>query len=416
MTRSAILLLTGLGLSLPAQGHFIPGDEPVEVHANVVATWRSDEFVNQNEYWQLPGTLMGGHAWPHEEGVAVDDVSLSLGARLNERAFSVIEIGSHGGGDDHGDSVELQHAYLGYVCCEQKGPWVIEVGRMGAAFSPSLAAHAGDRLASESPLIDDVFWGRDFHDEGARLWWHETAGWSAGVEVWRGKAFPANTHGDGAWDVFARHQWQLGAFVAEVGGWYYQASASARADHRYGGGHTHTPVAPPGQTAKAFADVRYTGDIDLYGLHADLGYRLSDNWYLGLKGEWMQMAMDGMVHDGIGREAALDADQVGGWLQPYVTWRRHTIGIRIEVLSTDNNLAGAAAPILAEDTGLANFNDHDPMRYTAVWRYQWRDGLALRAEVIQDDAMVESDLRWAVGVVWQGSLWPLSSQGGGHQH
>lgn len=227
MIRNTLITLSGLIVAMPALGHYIPGDAPVELSASVAATWRSDDLVGQNDYWQIPGTVMGGHAWPYEKGVAVDEALLALGARINERMFAVIEVGSHGSNDDHDGSVEIQHAYVGFQCCEKPGPWVLEVGRMSAAFSPSLAAHASERLASESPLVDDVFFGRDFHDEGLRLWWHETAGWSAGVEYWRGQAFPANTDGDGAWDVFARHEWHSGNISTTLGGWYYRANASA---------------------------------------------------------------------------------------------------------------------------------------------------------------------------------------------
>jgi len=415
MIRKTFMLLTGLGMAMPTFGHYIPGDGPVELSASVVATWRSDDIVEQNDYWRIPGALMGGHAWPYERGVAVDEALLGLGARINERTFAVIEVGTHGGGDGHGDSAEVQHAYLGFQCCEEPGPWVLEVGRMSSAFSPSLATHAGDRLTSESPLVNDVFFGRDFHDEGVRLWWHETAGWSAGAEYWRGKAFPANTDGDGVWDVFARHAWSAGPTSITLGGWYYQADAIARADHRYGGGHTHTPVAPPGATAEAFPDTRFTGDVDVYGIHAGLEYRLSTDWVMGLEGEWMHFAMDGTVHDAVGRQARLDADQQGGWLQPSISWRRHTLGLRGEMLTTDNHLTGSAAPVLAEDSGLANASGHDPMRYTAVWRYQWRPDVAFRAEVIQDETLADDELRFAFGVVWQGRLWP-QSRIRGHQH
>ena len=413
MIRHTFIALTGLGIATPALGHYIPGDNPVDLTASVVATWRSDDVVKPNDYWQIPGTLMGGHAWPYEKGVAVDEALVGLGARINEQTFAVIEVGSHGGGDSHGDNVELQHAYVGFECCEQRGPWVLEVGRMSAAFSPSLMSHASDRLVTESPIVDDVFFGRDFHDEGVRLWWHETAGWSAGAEYWRGKAFPANSDGDGAWDVFARHSWKVGSVDTTLGGWYYGADASARADHRYGGGHTHTPVAPPGETAEAFSDTRYTGDVDVYGIHAGLEYRLSTDWALGLKGEWMQLSMDGTVHDAVGRQARLDADQQGFWLQPTISWRRHTFGFRGEMLTTDNHLTGSAAAVLAEDSGLANPSGHDPMRYTAVWRYQWRPDVAFRAEVIQDETLADDEMRFALGVVWHGQLWP---QGSSHSH
>lgn len=125
--------------------------------------------------------------------------------------------------------------------------------------------------------------------------------------------------------------------------------------------------------------------------------------------------MDGTLNDAVGRQARLDADQQGGWLQPSVSWRRHTLGLRGEMLTTDNHLTGSAAPVLAEDSGLANASGHDPMRYTAVWRYQWRPDVAFRAEVIQDEALADDELRFALGVVWQGQLWP-QSRTRGHQH
>ncbi|RBW52099.1 hypothetical protein [Marinobacter sp. F3R11] len=415
MIRFCVLL----ALLLPVMGHahYIPEDARLEVSASVAATWRSSSLVDEYEFWQIPGTMMGGHAWPQEKGVSVDEATLTVGSRINERVFGVIEIGSHGGGDDHSDEVELQHAYLGYVCCDSAGPWVLEAGKMSAVFSPSLASHAVDRWISDSPLINDVFFGRDFHDEGVRFWWHETAGVSAGVEVWRGNAYPATDTGDTNWDVFASYLWQGERFTLSGGGWFYQASASSRADHRYGGTHIHTPVAPPGVTATLFPDTRFTGDTDIAGLHGAIRYNPQPHWQWGVEAELMQMNMDGILHDSTGRQASVDSDQFGAWVQPYLQWRRHTMGLRGEWLSTDNHLVGAAAPVLATDSGLANPQDHDPERYTAFWHWQWRDNLALRTEVTEDRTLPESDLRWSVGVVWSGQLWPATSaSGAGHHH
>lgn len=409
-------LLPALAVSANCHAHYIPENQGLEVNASIAATWSSSDVVDEYDYWQIPGTVMGGHAWPREKGVQIDELSLALGSRFSERAFAVVELGSHAGDEDHENEVELQHAYLGFVCCDTAGPWVIEIGQMSAAFSPGLAEHAADRMVSDAPLVNDVFFGRDFHDRGIRLWWHESAGFSAGAELWRGDAFPATSSGDNAWDLFARYQWQVGDFSASFGGWYYQASASSRADHRYGGGHEHTPVAPPGTTATVFPDVRFTGDTDVYGVHGEMGYRLSPSWHLGVKTELMWTRFEGILHDASSRQASVDSDQWGGWVQPYLRWQKHSLGLRGDWLSTDNQLVGAAASVLATDSGLANPEEHDPNRITVFWHWQWLPSLALRTELVQDNTLPDEDLRWLFGVVWQDQLWPGGAGSGAHQH
>tara|TARA_A100001391_G_scaffold97812_6_gene64855 strand:+ start:15631 stop:16869 length:1239 start_codon:yes stop_codon:yes gene_type:complete len=402
-----VFLCSTVALAGAAQAHYIPTMQtPTTVDADLVATWRSASLVEEYDYWQVPGTLMGGHAWPAQEGVQVDEMNLSLNHRIDENLFGGVGLASHPEGDDSHGGVELEHAYVGWI--QSDGPWVAEVGRLSAAFSPSLMAHASQRLASEAPLANDVFFGRHFHDDGARFWWHETAGVSAGAEIWRGKAFPATDSGDGgAWDVFARYQWQSERWSFQAGGWFYSAAAEARADHRYGGGHQHVPVAPPGETATAFSDIRYTGDTDIHGLHMELAYRISSDWRLALEGEWMRAKLDGVVHDAIGRQADLDGTQDGGWIQPSVHWRQHTFAVRAEQLTTDNDLVGPAAPQLGDESGLANPDEHDPRRFTAIWRWQWRDNVALRAEAIRDESLPETENRWTLGVIWQQRLWPV---------
>lgn len=400
-----------LFIPLLAQAHYIPSqDEPITVNASLSATWRSDNIVDENEYWQIPGTNMGGDAWPVEEGVQIDEMKLGLGARIDENTYAIVEIGTHASDSDDHSSVSLEHAYVGYVCCEEFGPLVLEVGKMSAAFSPSLSAHASDSLTSESSLAADVFFGRYFHDEGARVMWH-TDSFSAGAEVWKGDAFPATASAGYAWDAFARYQWKSNNLSFVSGAWLYRSSAETRADHRYGGGHQHTPVAVPGETASIFPDTRFTGDTDLYGIHADLAYTSdSESWKAGMKAEYMGMQMDGTLHDAIGRTADLDSEQTGSWAQPYITIKDHTFGVRAEWLTSDNLITGAAADQLGTDSGMANPTGFEPSRYTAVWLWQWKENIALRTEVIDDQSLLEDKLRFGVGIIWKQTLWPFNSK------
>ena len=394
--------------------HNIPlAEAPTQVDITLTSTWRSHSLVDDYEYWQIPGTQMGGHAWPVREGITLDEMTLGVAHRLDDNVFAVVKFGSHAADSDH-QGVELEHAYLGFVCCEAAGPWVAEVGKMSARFSPYVGEHASDRLFSEASLTQDVLFGRYFHDEGLRIWWHETAGFSAGAEIWRGAAYPAtdSEHG-GAWDIFARYRFQHQNVTLEAGGWYYSAAAEARADHRYGGGHQHTPVAPPGQTATQFPDTRYSGDTVIRGLHGRVQYAFSASVKAGVESELAAAELDGIVHDAIGRQATLNGDQYSLWVQPYLSWNQHTWALRAERLINDHALTGAAAPQLGTDSGLANPDDITPQRISALWRWQWRKDVALRAEIIHDETLAEVQNRWAVGFIWKYNLMPSARQ---HAH
>ena len=394
-------------LILPSQAsaHYIPAEgEPVQVHGTVMTTWRSASPVDEYEFWQIPGTSMGGDAWPVSQGVSLDEVSVMAAKRLDQNTFVKLGVSTHDGSDGH-QSVGIEHASLGFVCCDSKGPWVVEAGRMTAAFSPELLAHRSASEFTEPSLIADVFFGRHFHDQGLRVWLHETAGWSAGAELWQGKAFPATDDSDGgAWDAFARYAFSTGRIHADVGVWHYRAQATSRADHRYGGGHQHTPVAAPGEVATIFPDVRYTGDVDLTGVHAGSSVRIGAESTLGIKGAWAQLNMEGVLHDSGSREADIVADQYAVWLQPYLTLHNHTVSLRAERLVADNTLTGAAAATLGEGAGLLSEDGHTPERFSLSWLYQWRPQIEFRAEYTSDQTLPEEQDRFAVGVVWQGSL------------
>ena len=396
-----------LVLALPSQvyAHYIPAEgEPTQVHGTVMTTWRSASPVDQYEFWQIPGTFMGGDAWPVSQGVSLDEVSVMAAKRLDENTFVKLGVSTHDGSDGH-QSVGIEHASIGFVCCDVKGPWVVEVGRMSAAFSPELLAHRSTSKFTEPSLIADVFFGRHFHDQGIRIWLHETAGWSAGAEIWQGKAFPATDGTDGgAWDAFARYSFSVGSVDANIGAWHYRAQASSRADHRYGGGHQHTPVAAPGEQAVQFPDVRYTGDLDLTGVHAGASVGVGASARVGIKGAWAQLNMEGILHDSGSREADVTADQYAVWVQPYLTLNKHTIALRAERFVADNTLTGAAAETLGEGAGALSEEGHTPERFTAAWLYQWRPQVQFRTEYISDQTFADGQNRYAVGVVWQGSF------------
>lgn len=358
-------------------------------------TARSAGAVESDEYWRIPGVMMGGHAWPAEHGLNADELSLSFGYRIDENLFAVIKAGLQ---DGHDNAVpEIEHSSLGYVCCGGTGPLVIEVGKMSALFTPSVSEHSSARIFADASLPTDAFLGRHFHDQGLRLWRHNPEGFSTGMELWQGHAFPATAdESGGAVDLFARLNHRSGRFSLQSGVWALFARATERPDHRYSEGHSHGDLSstPP-------ADIRFTGDSVLSGIHALLCWQLDNRQTLRLRLEWMQVDADGLVEDET-RRADINSQYQGLTVQPEWALGRHLLALRAEQLSLDNHLTGAAAQPLAEDANL--ITDHNPWRLGIGWRWQWRKSVALRTDLTRDASLGRADNRIAIGLVWQQAL------------
>ncbi|MEE4251347.1 MAG: hypothetical protein V2I38_12210 [Alcanivoracaceae bacterium] len=383
--------------------HSIPVDTAKpQLDISLAVTARSDGAVASDEYWRIPGVLMGGHAWPAQRGISMDELSLSLGYRIDENLFAVIKAAQH---DGHDGGPSIDHAWVGYVCCDSVGPLVIEAGRMSAAFTPSVSEHSSARIFSDASLPADAFLGRHFHDHGMRVWRHHPNGLSFGMELWQGEAFPASADEDGgAGDVFASINHQRGRLTLQTGVWALFARANERPDHRYTEDHTHGGIGavPP-------ADVRFSGDSLLSGIHALVGWQVRTDVHAALRMEWMQVEADGVIED-ITRRATIDSVYSGIVLQPEMTIARHSFAVRAEQLVLDNHVTGAAALPLSQDANL--INDHNPWRLALGWRWQWRDAVALRADLTRDATLGKAENRAAIGFVWHQSL----TRQGAHQH
>lgn len=401
ITKISLALTTTL-LCSSATAHTVVSNNasnPTTLDVGLSVSWRSDGVVGDQEYWRIPGALMGGESWPVKSGVEVDEAWLALAHAINDQFYGVLKAGIHAGGEDHG-GMELEHVYLGWKGMDALSSLNVEAGRMSAAFSPGIAEHASTRLFSESALALDAFLGRHFHDEGVRVIWRPVNGITSGIEVWRGKGFPATpTNNDGSSDIFARYDWQGDAIGFTAGAWWMQADAELRSDHRYGGEHQHTGLFRP-----LFNDVRFTGETRIGGLHGKLSWQIADNLSWSAEGEWMRVQADGDLTDGI-RFSSIKADYTGGWLQSSVQWKQHRFSVRGEELVLENKLKGPGAPQLANDAALITTGEN-PHRWTLGWHWQFQDNLALRLEGVQDNSILRDDSRVVVGIVWRERIWP----------
>lgn len=390
---------TGLSLCHQSFAHGLQLDKPniTSIDSAAVITWRSAAAVDDTTAWRLPGFLMGGESWPVDEGVSLDEINLSGKYAVDDSVYAVAKAGIHGGGkgSDHGDAIEIQHAYLGWRSDCDRFCLAAEAGKMSALFSPSMTEHPSTRPFSEASLILDTFFGRDFHDQGARILLQSDWGFGGGIEHWRGQAFPATaTDSSDNNDIFIRYDLHRDAIIATLGVWAMRAEAENRIDHRYSADHTHSS-----NTAPVFPSVRFTGTTDLQGLHTSIRWSITPDWALGLSGEWSTADADGFLQNNQ-RVADLVSEAQGSWIQPAVHWRTHTLALRSEQLQVDNYLEGAGAPALTLDSGLST-SGHNPERLSAVWLWQWKPNIGLRAEVIDDRSLPDDAARFTFGIIWR---------------
>ncbi|MEJ2741617.1 MAG: hypothetical protein P8176_03825 [Gammaproteobacteria bacterium] len=364
-----------------------------KVSAALSATWRNDGAeLQESGVWQIPGALMGGEAYPVEKGTSLDDANLTIQHNSENGIYGLLQISSH----DNGNEAEIHHAYAGYTFFIGDSRLNLEGGRSAAEMTPSNAEHASNRLFSESPLALDVLLGRQLNDEGLRARW-QWQDWILGAESWRGSAFPA-TPGDngGSFNVFLHHQEQWGRSRWRTGIWWLQADADERLDSRYLSGHTH------GSATVTAPEVSFSGRSELVGAFLRLDHTLTSDRQWQLQAEWIQADVDGSLQD-----STHQADHIGthrgAWVQTALRQHQHELGVRWEHLALDNTLIGAGAPSLASIANL--YNDREPTRTTFLYAWHATDTFLIRCEWTRDNSQEDSTDRFAVGLVWQETLW-----------
>ncbi|MCG8312981.1 MAG: hypothetical protein MI976_07165 [Pseudomonadales bacterium] len=398
--------LTAFGLQTGAYAHGgAVFDAGTNVNATLVINYRDESMVASSDGqllpWYVSGAMMGGEALPYEEGIIVDEASLSIFHMSENGVYGNLKLMSH-----HQESAELEHAYVGLHLLPEatKAPLRIEAGRMAGLFSPENPLHGSDRLMTESPLALDVFLGRQFNDDGVRLLWGSLArgsGFLLGAEIWRGDAFPASAaQGGEAYDIFARYHYRVTDWDFTLGGWAMDANAEGRTDNRYDSSHNH------GVDASDIPAYTFDGDSELTGINVAVRWRASENLSLALRSEWYWLTLTGIIADET-RSADIESDADGGWLQLELGYSMHTLGLRYETLVFENHFIGAGGEPLANDLSLNN-QGFEPKRTTLGYRYQLRPQIQLRAEWVRDDTQEDdSELgdRFVLGVVWKQELW-----------
>ncbi|KUJ74231.1 hypothetical protein AVO42_02095 [Thiomicrospira sp. XS5] len=383
--------------SFNAQAHGVnlaPQDTEYAIWSSASFTWNSNGAVGNNEYWRIPGLMMGGDATPAKEGLNLDDALLGGHYAFNDKAKVTAKLGVHSDDGDHHAAVNLENLFVSYQMVQSFG---VSLGQMEANFSPTASYHASLQPMAEAPLVADAFWGRSFHDVGVNAVWKPVPQLTIGLEAWDGQSFPA-TPGDqgGAQDIYLQwlQHWQ--GWHLQAGIWGMRAQAYQRGDDRYTAGHSHSSDFETLPT-----DVRFTGDTTLTGLWLQVMTPTWQAWQFQLLAELVHSESDGDILDAT-RQADYTNDNYGYYVMPTLVWGNHQFSYRYEMLYLKNDVTGAAAGILAKEANL--INDKDPSRQTVQWRWQMSRNFAWRLAYVYDDTLPESTERYSLGVVWQSLL------------
>ncbi|WP_375177626.1 porin [Marinobacter mobilis] len=395
-----LLIAPALAHGHAGESHVMPAAPEVSslsVDAGFSTTYRTGTVVPTVGVWQIPGVLMGADAYGASDTFNLDGANIHLKWHGAQRAHASLDIGSHHDGD-----VALEEALAGYRIADP-GNVMLEAGRMKARFSAENRAHAYTRPFSENNLIYDAFYGAHYVDEGARVSSRPVAGLELGVEAWRGGHYPATEGKEGmAQDAYAHWYGGAGPWVLGLGAWVMLADASERPDDRLVGGHSHTV------SVDQNADLVFSGQQDSAGARLSLLWQGRSAWSLGLTGEVVKVEVDGELRDRQ-RQAHLEGDSLGWWLQPELRWQQHALAVRYVQLVLDNHLVGAGGPVLAEDAGFLQ-NGTDPDWLGVSYRYQLQDGFGVRAEWTRNRSTGEAEDYLGFGIYWAHQLW--SSTGG----
>ena len=376
------------------------GEAKFEIWSAASVSWYSQGAVDNNEYWRIPGVMMGGDALPVKEGFALDDAILGSHYRLTEKTKVTAKLAVHADDSNH-SQLNLENLFFSYQFNKQLG---VSLGQMEANFSPTASYHASLQNMAEAPLVADAFWGRSFHDVGVQVAWQPIPSLTLGLEAWDGQSFPATSGKDGgSQDVYLKWSQPWKNWQFQAGLWGMRAEAFQRGGDRYSSGHSHGSDFSPLPD-----DIRFSGDTMMNGVWLSLMTPVWSQWQFQLSAEMVKCLLnsqsDGNLIDTT-RQADYETDHSGYYVMPTLVWGDHQLSYRYEQLLLKNTLKGAAAQILAEQANL--INEQDPVRQTVQWRWQISEDFAWRMAYTQDESLPEMTERYSVGLVFNRSLFSM---------
>ncbi len=359
--------------------------EGFEIKGTVATSYRSMPKVEDGQRWIIPGFLMGGEALPMPKGFSLDEVMLS-GSFGEDESYALVSVGQHAGSL----GAEIEHAYVGRHLGEYA---VLEIGRMSGVFTPYNSVHPSRTRYSDTLLLYDALWGRQYNDNGLRLRTNfPNIGLEAGIEAWQGKSFPSKRtdKNDGAYNVFLRYALSWDTMQLRLGTFYYRGHSDQRRDDRYNSEHSHGVVTT---TVPVYS---FDGKTENYGVNGQFELTAWGSAF-GTEGELQFSTSTGNLRD-ISRISPIKINDKIFWFDLYHQRSNHVTSICYERLKFKNDLQGAAAGILSEQAQLAG--EKDPFRLTVAHNYLWDKNTKVRWEWIRDFSTTKQKDSGLLGVVW----------------
>ena len=364
-----------------------------ELNSSASITARSKSNIGENEPWLIPGSQLGGEAFPAEKGFSLDDVQLS-GTWVSSNQFSAhAKLMAHQAIGEI--ELELENFWLEIPLFNQSQNIELSIGKMTTHATPLAAWHASTSYFSEAPLLADVFWGRHFSDTGIHIS-KKLAQTSFGIETWNGNSWPG-TRGDGSFITYIKHPITFAKTSINTGFWALSGKVEKRIDNRYSAGHNHGNDIP-----NPAGDFAFTGDQQLLGFYTQATLPIGKTTLDGrLEGIWL--TSKGELNDN-NQSSPYENNHQGYSIEISAAQAKHTFAARYQRVVLENRFYGDTSALFIEQASLKN-NGFEPNVLNLSWLWQWRETLSFRTEYVIDSSQsTEGINRVNIGVVWSESF------------
>lgn len=349
------------------------------VDAGASITLRSNEMLEDDQLYLIPGTLMGGEAYPYEKGLGIDDAYLAGGFSWSEHLLLSGELSAH----EHESSVELELETLALSYRPKlESEWYVTAGKFASRISPSASWHANPHSFTEAGLQSDLHFGRHGYDNGIRIS-YEPMAWQVGLELWNGQNWPASSR-QGQYNFYGFINGELGKSHYRLGAWFGRSEAENRVDQRFSQGHSHSG----GSADTNISEYEFTGDIDGFGAYFMGEFPLNDKHSLFLDLEFVSQTHQGDLSR---NNQNTEIEYAPETYRVSLAWQagEHKFIAQQERTIITNEIGNSVDAIFLSESNLEN-NDHEPSRFTMAWHWRLNSNLVSKVEWVREN-LIDKD-------------------------
>ncbi len=289
------------------------GDNSFNPAIGVVLAGMVSDF-SEDESEGLPGFQVGHESGRPQKGLSLGHSEITMSGNIDDKFRGALTLGLHG--NDHGDEVEVEEAYVQTLGGSGMPDGVrLKAGRALWTFGYLNEQHAHADDFNDRPLPYRAFLDGAYNDDGLELsvvlpgeLYSEIGG---GVFRGRDMPFGGSESGREAWSAYGRLGGDLGRNTAwRLGGYVLDGAAHGRSsgahDHAHEGEHEHEDEHghhddedeehEHDDMANFFSDGMFTGDTRLFGADFRLTWAPTGNARdseLILQGEYFRRSEEG---------------------------------------------------------------------------------------------------------------------------